>query len=218
MVQHFVAPLEMGYFKARDVEMCKLGYTILEDLCDPLNKEYLAKSGNAELPFDELFILPKETKYRFFRTVQQTFNNGYQSLLWAIFNHAVEEANQADRRWVMVRFQRLGFQRSVFEQSFSFTLVQSISMFPRNIPGSAVSPPVLHAFNNGRFLLPVTGFRFLLIGHNFPSQSAHRLLPRQRDWVMFFIIATGHEDAHLCVLDGWQKGVNYPEKRKRQIA
>lgn len=68
LVQHCGTTFSMGYFKAREVKVPGRGYTVLEDVGDPLNKVYLADGG---LPIDELYFVRKETMDRIFKNVQQ---------------------------------------------------------------------------------------------------------------------------------------------------
>lgn len=76
--------------------MCERYYIMLQDIADPLEKEYL---GIFYLPFDESDRLPKRTMDLFFITVQKTSDrdDGLRrtgtSIWQAMFNNTIEASD-----------------------------------------------------------------------------------------------------------------------------
>lgn len=78
---------------------------------------------------------------------------------------------------------------------------------------------VLHTFNNRRLKFPANGGQLLLTGEKDAVHNGNNGFTHTREYgTRFFIVAAGYEAAHLWVVDGSQKGVNYSEKKKRRIA
>lgn len=55
VVQYHGAAVFTGYLKAREVEVRERGYTILDDVADPLNQKFVE---DVSLPSDELDSVP----------------------------------------------------------------------------------------------------------------------------------------------------------------
>ena len=97
----------MSYFKARQIEVHDRGYTILEGFGDPTNRDHL---GDVELPFNRPENVPQQTKAQLFEKVDSTFDaeealECEDGANWRpIFNHAVEEEDEADRQRNVARF------------------------------------------------------------------------------------------------------------------
>lgn len=96
--------------------MSKRSYTVLEHVADPPNNTFV---GDVDLPFDELDSLQKKTMEPFFQTVQNTMDskhtldNGAKNLLYSIFKHAVEAAEQDEGRRGVERFSTTWFFKMV---------------------------------------------------------------------------------------------------------
>lgn len=92
---------------------------------------------------------------------------------------------------------------------------ETVSLFFRNVPGTALCPYWLVKMNTNPTYFPNTGRQFLVTEDNFPAQTGHNGFYHSGvRGPGFMLIQNGADQARLWVSDDSQKGLDLSEKMK----
>ena len=213
----FNTPLSMGYFSKRQAELQHRGFTILNDVANPIADTIL---NSPNLPFDVPQRFQRHTMTEFMDAVLETFDrdeaieNRDGAPWYTIFNHA-DDRDEADKETGALRFSTTNsFSVNLLNRKENVWMSRFRAMLDVYL-GQICLLMGLHTINANKLQFPSSGGRFLLTGENSAAQVGHNDFEHQQPGGPgFFVMATGATGSSLWVADGSHKYVHYPEKKK----